>query len=52
MRPYRFISLAAVPRELPLLEVVPDVQGQTSFVLQRWEHDGRQIILLRRMPVQ
>lgn len=52
MRPYRFRSLAAMPRELATLEVVPDMQGQTSFVLQRWERDGRQIILLRRVPAQ
>lgn len=47
---YRFTSLAAVPGNLLLLDVVPDGVTQSGFLVERWERASQQIIVVRRMP--
>ena len=47
---YRFTSLAAVPGNLLLLEVVPDGMGQSGFLVEQWQRAGQQIVVVRRMP--
>lgn len=46
---YRFLALTAIPRDLPLLEALPDQYGQPGFVVQRWERDGKRLLIVRRM---
>jgi hypothetical protein len=48
---YRFVDMQAeeVPDQLPTLEAIPDQFGGPGFVIQRWEKDGRPILILRRM---
>jgi hypothetical protein len=46
---YRFLALTAIPRDLPLLEALPNQYGQPGFVVQRWERDGKRLLIVRRM---
>ena len=47
---YRFTSLAAVPDNLLLLDVVPDGVSQSGFLVERWDRAGQQIVVVRHMP--
>lgn len=46
---YRFVNSAAIPYQLPALAAVPHRFGDSGYVLQRWEDQGRRILLVRRM---
>jgi hypothetical protein len=46
---YRFVEVDTIPRDLPVVDAIPDTFGGPAFVLQRWEQDGKRILVLRRM---
>ncbi len=46
---YRFVSLGALPDDLPALEAVPGRVGQATYVLQEWRDGERRVLLVRRM---
>ncbi|HEU4326466.1 MAG TPA: glycosyltransferase family 39 protein [Roseiflexaceae bacterium] len=49
--PYLFDvpALDDVPRDLPPLATALDQVGESAFVLQSWQHEGRRVLLVRRM---
>jgi hypothetical protein len=46
---YRFVSMAEVPKRLPTLEAIPDRFGGPAFVIQQWQHGGKNVLIVRRM---
>jgi hypothetical protein len=46
---YRFVSMAEIPKRLPVLEAIPDRFGGPAFVIQQWQHDGKNVLIVRRM---
>ena len=45
--PYRFFHVQEVPRDLPVIEAVPDQFGNTAFVIQAWRHGSRTSLIVR-----
>jgi hypothetical protein len=46
---YHFASMAEVPQRLPVLEAIPDRFGGPAFLIQQWQHDGKNVLIVRRM---
>jgi len=46
---YYFVSVDAIPKQLPMLEAITDRYGGAAFLLQQWQHDGKRILIIRRM---
>ena len=46
---YQFVRVDQIPKQLPMLEAVPDRYGGAAFLLQQWQHDGKRILIVRRM---
>lgn len=46
--PYQFRKFPQLSYNLPTLEAVPNRSGEPGFLLQAWQHEGKQILLLRR----
>ncbi|MEO7909926.1 MAG: hypothetical protein ABIV47_09770 [Roseiflexaceae bacterium] len=46
---YYFIRVEDIPKQLPMLEAIPDRYGGAAFLLQEWQHDGKLILIVRRM---
>jgi hypothetical protein len=46
---YSFVRVDQIPKQLPMLEAIPDRYGGAAFLLQQWQHDGKRILLVRRM---
>ncbi|GAB4214277.1 MAG: hypothetical protein OHK0022_52560 [Roseiflexaceae bacterium] len=42
-------ALKDVPRDLPPLATALDQVGESAFVLQPWQHEGRRVLIVRRM---
>jgi hypothetical protein len=46
---YSFVRVDQIPKELPMLDALPDRYGGAAFLLQQWQHDGKRILIIRRM---
>jgi 4-amino-4-deoxy-L-arabinose transferase-like glycosyltransferase len=46
---YIFVRVDAIPKQLPMLEAITDRYGGAAFLLQQWQHDGKRILIVRRM---
>jgi hypothetical protein len=46
---YYFVRVDNIPKQLPMLEAIPDRYGGAAFLLQQWQHDGKRILIVRRM---
>jgi|SRR6266545_2200536 len=46
---YSFVRVDQIPKQLPMLEAIPDSYGGAAFLLQQWQHDGKRILIVRRM---
>jgi len=46
---YKFVRVDQIPKQLPVLEAIPDRYGGAAFLLQQWQHDGKRILIVRRM---
>jgi hypothetical protein len=46
---YIFVRVNAIPKQLPMLEAITDRYGGAAFLLQQWQHDGKRILIVRRM---
>ncbi len=46
---YYFVRVDQIPKQLPMLEAIPDRYGGAAFILQQWQHDGKRILIVRRM---
>jgi 4-amino-4-deoxy-L-arabinose transferase-like glycosyltransferase len=46
---YYFVRVDDIPKQLPMLEAIPDRYGAAAFLLQQWQHDGKRILIVRRM---
>ncbi len=52
---YHFDDLSSWPTDLPAVAALPDRFGESGYMLQEWQHDGRSLLILRGMhavPVQ
>jgi 4-amino-4-deoxy-L-arabinose transferase-like glycosyltransferase len=46
---YMFVRVDDIPKQLPMLEAIPDRYGGAAFLLQLWQHNGKRILIVRRM---
>jgi hypothetical protein len=46
---YHFVRVDGIPKQLPMLEAITDRYGGAAFLLQPWQHDGKRILVIRRM---
>ncbi len=46
---YYFVRVDDIPKQLPMLEAITDRYGGAAFLLQQWQHDGKRILIVRRM---
>jgi 4-amino-4-deoxy-L-arabinose transferase-like glycosyltransferase len=46
---YVFVRVEDIPKQPPMLEAIPDRYGGAAFLLQQWQHDGKRILIVRRM---
>ncbi|HEU5011217.1 MAG TPA: hypothetical protein VFT66_01645 [Roseiflexaceae bacterium] len=46
---YHFLRVTTVPIQQPILDAVLDQYGGPAFVLQAWQQDGKNILIVRRM---
>jgi hypothetical protein len=46
---YYFVRVDQIPKQLPMLEAITDRYGGAAFLLQQWQHDGKRILIVRRM---
>jgi hypothetical protein len=46
---YYFVRVEDIPKQLPMLEAITDRYGGAAFLLQPWQHDGKRILIVRRM---
>jgi hypothetical protein len=46
---YYFVRVEDIPKQLPMLDAITDRYGGAAFLLQPWQHDGKRILIVRRM---
>lgn len=50
--PYRFMNLAKLPYDLPVVAAMPTSLGRPGFILQEWQAEQQRVLLVRRMRVE